>query len=85
MIIVVYVDDLNIIGIPKELQKAASCLKLEFEMKDLGRTKFRLDLWIKHLKNEIFMRQSAYISKILNGFYMDKAHPLTTLMVVISL
>ena len=40
MIIAVYVDDLNIIGTPEELQKAANFLKLEFEMKDLGRTRF---------------------------------------------
>ena len=30
VIITVYVDDLNIIGTPEELQKAANCLKLEF-------------------------------------------------------
>ena len=30
VIIVVYVDDLNIIKTPEELQKAANCLKLEF-------------------------------------------------------
>ena len=31
------------------------------------------------------MHQSIYISKILKGFYMDKAHQLSTLMVVRSL
>ena len=39
-IIVVYVDDINIIGTPEELPKAIDCLKKEFEMKDLGKTKF---------------------------------------------
>ena len=38
VIIFVYVDDLNIIGTPKELSKADECLKKEFEMKDLGKT-----------------------------------------------
>ena len=85
VIIAVYVDDLNIIGTLKELQKAANCLKLEFEMKDLGRTRFCLGLQIEHLKDEFFMHQSAYISKILKRFYMDKTHPLSTLMVVRSL
>ena len=80
MIIVVYVDDLNIIETPEKLQKAANCLKLEFEIKDLSRTKFCLDLQIEHLKNGNFMHRSAYISKILKGFYMDKAHPLSTPM-----
>ena len=85
VIIAVYVDDLNIIGTPEELQKAANCLKLEFEMKDLGRTRFCLGLQIEHLKDGIFMHQSTYISKILKIFYMDKAHPLSTPMVVRSL
>ena len=85
MIIAVYVDDLNIIGTPEELQKAANCLKLEFEMKDLGRTRFCLGLQIEHLKDGNLMHQSTYISKILKRFYMDKAHPLSTPMVVRSL
>ena len=85
MIIAVYVDDLNIIGTPEELQKAENCLKLEFEMNDLGRTRFCLGLQIEHLKDGIFMHQSTYISKILKRFYMDKAHPLSTPMVVRSL
>ncbi|GJZ72565.1 hypothetical protein Tco_0636711 [Tanacetum coccineum] len=40
VIIDVYVDDLNIIGTPGELPKAVEYLKKEFEMKDLGKTKF---------------------------------------------
>uniref|UniRef100_A0A251S8S4 Putative reverse transcriptase, RNA-dependent DNA polymerase n=1 Tax=Helianthus annuus TaxID=4232 RepID=A0A251S8S4_HELAN len=38
-IIAVYVDDINIIGSPEEIEKAAQLLKKEFEMKDLGMTK----------------------------------------------
>jgi hypothetical protein len=43
VIIVVYVDDLNIIGTHKELM-TVNYLKKEFEMKDLGKTKFYLGL-----------------------------------------
>jgi hypothetical protein len=43
-IISVYVDDLNIIGHAKEIGEACNHLKTEFEMKDLGRTKFCLGL-----------------------------------------
>ena len=39
-IIVVYVDDLNLIGTSGELTIAAKYLKKEFEMKDLGKIKF---------------------------------------------
>ncbi|KAJ9568302.1 hypothetical protein OSB04_004268 [Centaurea solstitialis] len=52
---------------------------------DLGKTKFFLGLQIEHLKNGIFIHQSAYTEKILKKFYMDKAHPLSTPMVVRSL
>ncbi|KAL0551378.1 hypothetical protein IC582_010464 [Cucumis melo] len=84
-IIVVYVDDLNIIGTPEELSKAIEYLKNEFEMKDLGKTKFCLGLQIEHLADGIFIHQSTYTEKILKRFYMDKAHPLNIQMVVRSL
>ena len=35
MIIVVYVDDLNLIGTPQGITEAKDCLKKEFEIKDL--------------------------------------------------
>ena len=62
-IVVVYVDDLNLMGTPKELAKITNCLKNEFEMKDLGKTKFCLGLQIEHLPNEILIHQSTYTKK----------------------
>ena len=85
VIIVVYVDDLNIIGTPGELSKAVDYLKKEFEMKDLGKTKFCIGLQLEHLTNGILIHQSTYTKKVLKRFYMDKAHPLSTPMVVRSL
>ena len=35
-IMAVYVDDLNLVGTPKELTRTTNYLKKEFEMKDLG-------------------------------------------------
>ncbi|KAL0534638.1 hypothetical protein IC582_028929 [Cucumis melo] len=84
-IIVVYVDDLIINGTPEELSKAIEYLKNEFEMKDLGKTKFCLGLQIEHLADGIFIHQSTYTEIFLKRFYMDKAHPLNILMVVRSL
>ena len=43
-IIAVYVDYLNLIGTPKELIKTTNYLKKEFEMKDLGKTRYCLGL-----------------------------------------
>ena len=47
-IIVVYIDDLNLIGTHEELTRTENYLKREFEMKDLGKTKFCLGLQIEH-------------------------------------
>jgi hypothetical protein len=54
-------------------------------MKDLSVTKLCLGLQIEHLHNDIFVHQSNYIQKMLKYFNMDKAHPLSTPMVVRSL
>jgi hypothetical protein len=73
----VYVDDLNIIGIDEEIPKTVNYLKKEYEMKDLGKTKFYLGLQIKHLADEILIHQSTYIENVLKRFYLDRTHPLS--------
>ena len=73
-ILTVYVDDINLFGTPKELTKAATYLKDEFEMKDLGKTKYCLGMQIEHKSNRILIHQSTYVEKILKQFNMEKAH-----------
>ena len=70
-IILVYVDDINIIGTRKENEEASSCLKAEFEMKDLGKTKYCLGLLIEHLPEGIFIHRSTYLKNVLERLYMD--------------
>ena len=84
-IISVYVDDLNIIGNPQDINEARNHLKTEFEMKDLGQTKFCLGLQLEHLPTGILVHQSAYIQKVLEKFNMDKSYPSKTPKVVRSL
>ena len=84
-IIAVYVDDLNLIGTPEGLLEIANYLKKEFEMKDLGKTIYCLGLQIEYFSNGIFVHQSTYTEKVLKRFYMDKAPPLNSPMVVRSL
>ena len=60
MIITVYVDELNLIGSPKEITDMSVSLTKEFEMKDLGQTKFCLGLQIEHLEDGILLHQSTY-------------------------
>ena len=55
VIIIVYIDDLNIIKTSEELSKVVGLLKKEFEMKDLGKIKLCLGLQIEHLTDEIFV------------------------------
>jgi hypothetical protein len=64
-IISVYVDDLHIIGHTKDIDEAYNYLKTEFEMKDLGKTKFCLGLQLEHLHTDIPVHQSAYVQKVL--------------------
>ncbi|CAL8991140.1 unnamed protein product [Prunus brigantina] len=84
-IVAVYVDDMNLIGTPEDLQKTADYLKREFEMKDLGKTKYCLGLQIEHSADGTLVHQSNYTEKVLKRFGMDKAHPLSTPMVVRTL
>ena len=81
-ILAVYVDDINLFGTPEDLTKATTYLKDEFEMKDLGKTKYCLGLQIKHKSNGILIHKSTYVEKVLKQFNMDKAHPLSSPMIV---
>jgi hypothetical protein len=81
----VYVDDINIIGNEQDINEARHHLKADFEMKDLGQTKFCLGLQLEQLPSGIFVYQGAYIQKMLEKFNMDKAYPCKTPMVVRSL
>ena len=54
-------------------------------MKDMGKTKFCLSLQIEHFPIGVLVHQSTYTKKFLKRFYMDKAHPLSSPMIVHSL
>jgi hypothetical protein len=84
-IIAVYVDDLNIIGTELDINEVRDYLKMEFKMKDLGKTKFCLGLQLEHLPTGILVHQSTYVQKILEKFNMNKYYPSKTLIVVRTL
>ena len=71
-IIIVYVDDLNLIGTLKEFTQIKNYLKKEFEMKDLGKINFCLCLQIEHFPNEVLVHQLTYIKKVLSVFIWIK-------------
>jgi hypothetical protein len=84
-IILVYVDYLNIIGIELDINEARDHLKMEFEMKDLDKTKFCLGLQLEHLPMGILVHQLTYVQKILEKFNMDKTYPSKTPMIIRAL
>jgi hypothetical protein len=84
-IIAVYVDDLNLVGTPENLTKTATYLKNESEIKDIRNKFFCLDLQIEHFQMEFLFISQTYTEKVMKHFYMEKAHPLSTPMVIRSL
>jgi hypothetical protein len=79
------VVDLNIIGHTKDIDEARNHLKTEFEMKNLGRTKFCLGLQLEHVHTGILIHHSAFVQKILEKFNMDKAYSARTPMIIRAL
>ena len=62
VILIVFVDELNLIGTLEELTRTTNYLKNEFEIKDLGKTKFCLILQIEHFPYGVLVYQSTYIN-----------------------
>ena len=63
--VTVYVVNANLTKTLEELEKTASHLKMEFEMKDLRKTRLCLDLKFKHCSDDILVYQSNYTSNVL--------------------
>ena len=63
--VIVYVNDMNLTKTLEELEKTASHLKMEFEMKDLRKTRLFLDLKLKHCSDGILVYQSNYTPNVL--------------------
>ena len=81
VILVVYVDDLNILGTPDLCKYAQDILTKHFDMKYLGQTSYCLGLQVHYVPNVgILLHQQAYVQKILKLFKMDQANPLATPM-----
>ena len=67
-IILIYIDDINIVGTHEELDEASSCLKTEIEMKNMGKIKNSLGLQIEHLSEGIFIHQSTNLKKVFERY-----------------
>lgn len=76
---------LNLIGTLEELLKTVEYLKRQFEMKDLEKIKYCLNLYFKQKINKVLIHQYANIEKILKLFNIDNTHSLSNHIVVKSL
>ena len=78
VIILLYVDDLFMIGVERRIQECKKMLAAEFEMKDLGLMHYCIGLEIWQKPREIYLGQGKYIIKLLKKFNMMDSKPMTT-------
>jgi len=80
LILVLYVDDLFLIGANPFIHKCKRELAFEFEMKCLGPMHYFLGLEVWQKPSEIFLSQGKYVVKILDRFGMVDCKLVTTPM-----
>ncbi|XP_019056135.1 PREDICTED: uncharacterized protein LOC109115933 [Nelumbo nucifera] len=78
-IVLVYVDDLIIIGdCEEEILQTKENLSVRFQMKELGQLKRFLGLEIDHVQEGIFLYQQKYSRDLLKKFGMLECKPIST-------
>ena len=80
MILLLYVDDLFLIGNEKLITDCKMNLASEFEMKDLGQVHYFLGLEVWQNLGEICLSQGKYPVEILKRFVMMDCNSMTTTM-----
>ena len=81
LILVLYVDDMFLIGEEHLIDECKRELATEFEMKDLGLLHYFLGLEVQQKTGEIFLSQVKYVCAILKKFGMMDYKPMATPMV----
>eukprot|EP00253_Pinus_taeda_P026940 PITA_26940 len=78
LIIVLYVDDLNLTGDDQLIQSCKEDLAREFEMKDMGLIHYFLGMEVWQKDGEVFVSQGKYANEILRHFHMEKCKSIQT-------
>eukprot|EP00253_Pinus_taeda_P001436 PITA_01436 len=81
LILVLYVDDLFLIGSSKLIGDCKKNLATKFDMKDLGLMHYFLGMEVWQQKGEIFLGQGRYAIEILKRFRMEDCRPMATPMI----
>eukprot|EP00253_Pinus_taeda_P013901 PITA_13901 len=77
-IIVLYVDDLILIGDEKLIKYCKEALAREFEMKDMGLMHYFLGMEVWQRDGKLFVSQGNYANEILRRFRMERSQPMET-------
>jgi len=80
LIVVIYVDDVLIIGPTHLCETFIEELKSEFSIKELGEVNKLLGMKVDYGLDKTILQQNAYVKKILEQFRMDQANPNRTPM-----
>ena len=78
LIIVLYVDDLILIGDDQLIKPCKEDLAREFEMKDMGLMHYFIGMEVWQKYGEVFVSQDKYANEILRRFHMEKCKPMQT-------
>ena len=81
VIILLYLDDLFIIGVEHRIEECKKMLAVEFEMKDIVIMHYYLGLEVWQKPREIYLGQGKCIIKILHKFEMMDSNLMTTPMI----
>jgi hypothetical protein len=81
LILVLYVDDLFLIGAEKLIAGCKEDMVVEFEMKDIDMMYYFLGLEVWQRPGEIFLGQGKYAIQILKRFRTKDCKPMATPMI----
>ena len=81
LIIVLFVDDLILIGDDKMIKSYKEDLTREFEMKNLGLMHYFMDMKLWQGDEELFVSLGKYGNEILKRFHMESSKPMETLLI----
>jgi hypothetical protein len=81
LVLVLYIDDLFLIGGKELIAGCKAYLASEFEMKDIGLMHYFLGLEVWQVSGEIFLEQGKYAVEILRRFRMEDYKPIATPMI----
>jgi hypothetical protein len=81
LILVLYVDDLFLIGVEKLIARCKGDMVVEFEMKDIGMLHYFSGLEVWQKPGDIFLGQGKYTVEIIKRLWMQDCKLMTTPMI----